>query len=172
MATKGRPPRYTKQLGEAICLKIATGQSLRKACKKHKIDHTTVLEWLLDDKYPAFSHQYARAREIQYYGYADDIIERAEDRSLDRGETVITEEGFNGKESFDKKVTKVVSDPVAVQRDRLEVDAKKWVLSKLLPKKYGDKIETPKEPEDEKPYEATQRIVISEPKPKRLQESE
>jgi hypothetical protein len=32
-------------------------------------------------------------------------------------------------------------DPDAdVQRDRLRVDARKWVVSKMLPKKYGDKI--------------------------------
>ena len=32
-------------------------------------------------------------------------------------------------------------DPEAdVQRDRLRVDARKWVVSKMLPKKYGDKI--------------------------------
>ena len=29
-----------------------------------------------------------------------------------------------------------------VQRDRLRVDARKWVVSKMLPKKYGDKQET------------------------------
>jgi hypothetical protein len=27
------------------------------------------------------------------------------------------------------------------QRDRLRVDARKWLLSKMLPKKYGDKLD-------------------------------
>jgi hypothetical protein len=34
------------------------------------------------------------------------------------------------------------NDPNAdVQRDKLRVDARKWVVSKMLPKKYGDKIQ-------------------------------
>jgi hypothetical protein len=30
---------------------------------------------------------------------------------------------------------------VAVQRARLKVDTRKWLLSKLQPKKYGDKLD-------------------------------
>ncbi|HEY1863793.1 MAG TPA: hypothetical protein VGG77_08915 [Roseiarcus sp.] len=30
----------------------------------------------------------------------------------------------------------------AINRSRLRVDARKWAMSKMLPKKYGDKIET------------------------------
>ena len=37
--------------------------------------------------------------------------------------------------------TTLALDPVAVQRNKLRVDARKWVLSKLAPKKYGDKLE-------------------------------
>ena len=29
----------------------------------------------------------------------------------------------------------------AVQRSRLRVDARKWLMSKLMPKKYGEKLE-------------------------------
>ena len=36
--------------------------------------------------------------------------------------------------------TEVVFDSTAVQRNRLRVDARKWLLSKLAPKKYGDKL--------------------------------
>lgn len=32
-------------------------------------------------------------------------------------------------------------DPAWVQLQRLKIDSKKWELSKLLPKKYGDKID-------------------------------
>jgi hypothetical protein len=32
-------------------------------------------------------------------------------------------------------------NPVAVQRDRLIIDSEKWLLSKLAPKKYGDRIQ-------------------------------
>mgnify|MGYP000426269079 FL=1 len=36
--------------------------------------------------------------------------------------------------------TEVVFDSTAVQRNRLRVDARKWLLSKMVPKKYGDKL--------------------------------
>ena len=36
--------------------------------------------------------------------------------------------------------TEVVFDSTAVQRNRLRVDTRKWLLSKLAPKKYGDKV--------------------------------
>lgn len=32
------------------------------------------------------------------------------------------------------------SDTGAVQRNRLRVDSRKWLLSKLAPKKYGDRL--------------------------------
>jgi hypothetical protein len=35
----------------------------------------------------------------------------------------------------------VVFDSTAVARNRLRVDARKWVAAKLLPKKYGDKVQ-------------------------------
>lgn len=33
------------------------------------------------------------------------------------------------------------NDAPDVQRDRLRVDARKWALSKMMPKKYGEKVE-------------------------------
>lgn len=33
------------------------------------------------------------------------------------------------------------SDNVAVQRDRLKIDARKWLLAHLNPKKWGDRID-------------------------------
>ena len=36
---------------------------------------------------------------------------------------------------------KVVTNHNVIQRDRLRVDARKWALSKMNPKKYGDKVD-------------------------------
>lgn len=33
------------------------------------------------------------------------------------------------------------TDSGAVQKQRLQVDTRKWLLSKLLPKKYGEKVD-------------------------------
>ena len=35
----------------------------------------------------------------------------------------------------------VTEDPVAIAKARLQMDARKWVLGKMRPKKYGDKLD-------------------------------
>lgn len=59
-----------------------------------------------------FSDQYARAREIGWTDIAEDLLDIADDKGGD------------------------------AQRDRLRVDTRKWLLSKMLPKVYGDKNTT------------------------------
>jgi hypothetical protein len=62
-------------------------------------------------KHPEFSEQYTRAREAQAEAHADRIVEIADDDTLDPN------------------------------HKRIMVDARKWVASKLKPKRYGDKAE-------------------------------
>ena len=62
-------------------------------------------------KYPEFSEQYARAREAQAESHADQIVEIADDDKIDPN------------------------------HKRIMVDARKWVASKLKPKRYGDKLD-------------------------------
>jgi hypothetical protein len=74
--------------------------------------------------HPEFAEQYARARELQAERFADDIIEIADDKSEDvYGELEMP-------------------NSVAVARAKLRIDSRKWIASKLLPKKYGDKLQT------------------------------
>lgn len=60
-------------------------------------------------KHPEFSEMYARAREDQADTLADQMLVIADDTSGD------------------------------VNRDRLRVDTRKWIATKLKPRKYGDK---------------------------------
>lgn len=57
-----------------------------------------------------FKEQYDAATEERSHGMFEEMLEIADDKSSD------------------------------VQRDRLRVDTRKWALSKMVPKKYGDKI--------------------------------
>jgi hypothetical protein len=72
---------------------------------------------------------YARAREVGYYKMADETIEIADDSSRDWKKTV----DKNGNE-----ITVVDHDHIA--RSRLRVDTRKWLLAKVLPKIYGDRV--------------------------------
>lgn len=87
---------------------------------------STVRAWALDD-FQGFSTQYARAREIGYHGMADEMVEIADEVRFD------TIRGQDGEP--DRPNTEWIT------RSRLRVDTRKWLLSKALPKVYGDKLE-------------------------------
>ena len=45
-----------------------------------------------------------------------------------------------GQKTVSKATGLEVTEGDMVDRSRLQVDARKWLLSKLAPKKYGDKV--------------------------------
>ena len=113
----GRPSLYTPELAEEICERIASGESLRAICSAaHMPSESAVRKWATKD-HDGFSAQYARARALRADVYADEIIEIAD--AVAHAESI-----------------------VEVQAARLRCDNRKWVASKMQPKKYGDKIET------------------------------
>ena len=124
----GRPSEYTKEIGEAICEHIANGNSLRSFCEKENSpSKSTVLRWLRQNE--DFQTQYALSRQQLMEMMAEDIIEIADDGSNDY--MTITK----GNVSYN------VEDREVTNRSRLRVDTRKWIMSKLLPRKYGDKID-------------------------------
>ncbi len=113
---KGRPSLYTEALAAKICRRLAEGESLRAICADKAMPAiSTVMGWLFNGKYEDFSEQYTRARQAQAELRADEIIDIADGAEHGASE--------------------------AVQAARLRVDARKWVAAKLLPKKYGDKLQ-------------------------------
>lgn len=129
MAKTGRPSKYTQAVALEICNRIAQGESLIQICRnsEHLPDKCTVVRWLQDPKHEEFRTQYAQARESQMEHYADEILEIADDGQNDWME----------RESKNGEVFEVENHEV-LNRSRLRVDARKWLMSKLAPKKYGD----------------------------------
>lgn len=72
---------------------------------------------------------YARARELQMEAWSDEIIRDANDSSQD---TITIEK--NGREIE-------VENREWINRSRLRIDTKKWLMTKLFSKRYGDKLE-------------------------------
>lgn len=124
----GRPSKYSNSLAKEICRAIATStQSLKKICQSNGFPCTdTIYAWCFD--YPEFSVMYDQAKRLQAARLAEEVIEIADDDSND---LLQNEKGFS-------------PNGAKVQRDRLKVDARKWIACKLLPKVYGEK---PKEEE-------------------------
>ena len=124
----GRPSDYTDGLADAICDRLADGESLRKICADDEMPNkSTVLRWL--DKNPAFCDQYERARARQTEGMVDDILEIADD-SADDFQEVEVAPGV--------KVNQVNHE--VIQRSRIRVDARLKLMQLLNPKKYGKKL--------------------------------
>ena len=86
----------------------------------------TVMRWL--DARPAFCQQYARAKAIGLEAMAEDILHIANNPIWGKTTTVKPDGGIEEKTGD------------MIEHRRLQVDARKWLLSKLAPKKYGDKI--------------------------------
>ena len=126
---RGRPSLYSKPLAKAICKMLAAGMSVRAIGRRPKMPSASlILSWGKDPSHP-FSAHYARAREIGFLHMADDIVEICDDGSNDWMERVAKDGTALGWQVNGE----------AVARSRLRVDTRKWVLSKMLPKVYGEK---------------------------------
>ncbi len=124
---KGRPSLHTEALAAKICRRLAEGESLRAICADKAMPAiSTVMGWLFDGNHNGFSEQYARAREAQAEVRADEIVDIADD---DTNDFTADKDG------------KLVANNEHIQRSRLRVDARKWIAAKLLPKRYGDKLQ-------------------------------
>ncbi len=116
----GRPSLYSPEVAARICAGIADGHSLRKLCREDNIPSlATIFEWLASK--PEFAEQYARAKDAQADAMAEDMLDIAD---------------IPPSMSADGKI-----DSGDVADKRLRIDTRKWIASKLKPKKYGDKIE-------------------------------
>lgn len=126
----GRPSKFTKAIASEICNRLANGESLRGICgDEHMPDRNTVHDWLFKDE--DFHRQYARARELQAETLVDEIIDISDDGSND----------WMDRNNADGQAIDRVIDHEHITRSRLRIDSRKWFASKVLPKKYGEKVQ-------------------------------
>lgn len=119
----GRPTIYTPELARLICEKVATHTcSLSEICQKFDEFPTkqTVNEWRF--RYKEFSAMYAVAKLHQAELMAEEIDE------LSREKYYYTDAEGNSR-----------VDGGFIQSQRLQVDTRKWMASKLLPRTYVEK---------------------------------
>lgn len=127
----GRPTNYSKEVAAKICAELAMGSSLRTICKSPDMPAlATIYLWF--NKYPDFIEQYERAKHDGADAMAEELLEIADDGTNDWMEKI----GRDGE-----KTGEYILNGEHVQRSRLRVDARKWYLSKIKPKRYGDKVD-------------------------------
>lgn len=80
---------------------------------------STVREWVIDDR-DGFAAHYARARHMLAERWADEVLTIGDE---------LPPVAPDGR-----------IDGAAVQHQRLRVDSRKWLLAKVLPKLYGDRV--------------------------------
>jgi hypothetical protein len=119
----GRPSSFTQETADTICERMAEGESLRSICRDDAMPHRLTVLRWADTN-EAFRDQYARARDHLADFYNDDILDIA-----DHG---------NGED---------------VARAKLRIDTRKWAMSKMAPRKYGDRVTTEIGGIDGKPIE-------------------
>lgn len=123
-----RPSSYTQEMADRICEGLALGNSLRTVCKVDDMPAIrTVFYWLRIHE--DFLHQYTRAKEESADAMADEVLDISDDGSNDWME--IHRGDYQGWQVNGE----------ALQRSKLRVETRKWLMAKMKPKKYGEKID-------------------------------
>jgi hypothetical protein len=110
-----QPVRRSDEIENEILTRLAAGETLRAICRSENMpDASAVVQWC-DSSVGVdggFAQRYAHARRLGLDAIAEETIAIADDVSLDPA----------GR--------------------RVAVDARKWLLSKMRPDKYGDRVAT------------------------------
>lgn len=125
----------------AILALVDDGKSLRQACKEIDFPRKTFEGWIDSD--PDLAAQYGRARENR----ADKIFEEILVIQDEKPDSVVqlSPDGEGGSQRI---------DPAFVTWQKNRIDARKWILGKMAPKKYGDRVELEHSGEIKTPAEA------------------
>lgn len=129
----GRPTKYTEEIGDSICSLLAQGNSLKTALVVLKrdtgvdINMASVFNWI--GQKGIFFEKYNNAIAERTEALAEELLDIADDGSND---FMLIKKGDKEYSVENKEVT---------NRSRLRVDTRKWLMSKMKPKKYGDRVD-------------------------------
>jgi hypothetical protein len=140
---------YDEELADEILDRLASGEPLNLICRDpHMPDEKSVRRWASegeDSRYyaPGFGPRYARAKSMGYERLADEVIAIGDAPIL-----------FDGK-----------PDNAMVQHARLMSENRKWLLSKMLPKQFGDKVTQELVGDADRPLVTRIELVPVDPRP-------
>lgn len=120
----GRPSEFSQEIMAEICERMAEGKSLRQICDDDEMpNRRTIMRWVKNDD--AAKKLYDAAQVDRMHWYADEIVNIAYDTSKDT-------------------ITGNAGQPLCnhewIARSRLKVDSLKFLMAKLAPRTYGDKL--------------------------------
>lgn len=118
----------SKENADKICAMIEEGKTLAEIAIALGCVASSITDWIRDDASNGgaeIAARYARAVEIRAEIMADGLLEIADDERFMQYPALAA---------------------AMVTKQRLAVDTRKWLLSKMLPRKYGDRIEVSGDP--------------------------
>lgn len=134
--TVGSPERA--RIAQEVFAGMREGLASWKACKAAGVAQSAFMEWVSQDA--ELAEEYARAR--------SDLIERMANEVLEISDQDV-EVSSDGKRDW-----------AAIQKHKLQVDTRKWLLSKMAPKKYGEKLELTGDPDRPVAIQRIERVVV------------
>lgn len=122
---KRKPDSYSDERAQEILARISIGESIRHICRdEHMPSNAQLRHWIISNV-EGFRERYVRAIEGRCMFLVEECLEIADDTS---GDFLVDENG------------RPITNGAAVQRSRLQVETRKWLLSKLIPR-FADKPE-------------------------------
>ncbi len=119
---------YDPKIADVILERMGKGETLRAICRDEGMPSDSLIrKWAIFDTPPGFSARYAHAREIQMEAWSDEIVAISDDTAQDTHTT-----------TYGDGTERTSPNTEWISRARLRVDSRKWLMSKLAPKKYGD----------------------------------
>lgn len=112
---------------DAILEDVSAGVAVRNALTERQISGRQFYAHLNASEEAV--ERYARAKDAALRAMADEIVALADECRI----------GTKTTTKADGSVETVQGD--MVERTRLQIDSRKWLLSKLAPKVYGDKVD-------------------------------
>jgi hypothetical protein len=108
---------YSREISDAICTRMSEGESLRGICRDPGMPTEGAVRGWAVRDVDGFGERYRAARQLLLEYWADQIVDIADDGDLD-------------------------------PRDRqIRTGVRQWLMSKLAPRRYGDKVQIGGDPE-------------------------
>jgi hypothetical protein len=140
--------RYTPEIADLLLDELCDGRLLADVCGDPAMPSVrTVNQWVQADR-EGFKARYHDAREIGCYTLADQVLDIADDHRND----------WTLRRSQDGN-TELVVDHDNIKRSRLRVDARRWLLSKMLPKAFGDRLNLKPKPDDSSDFAELMKLI-------------
>ena len=101
---------YRRELADEICRRIASGETLRVISAEPGMPATATIWDWVNEDRDGFAGRYAKARERQMDAWVEEVLTIADDETIEPNSR------------------------------RVRVDTRKWLMSKIAYRKFGDKI--------------------------------